>query len=248
MKAFLEKFNGQWLEDFVYASYFPLYNKGIDIISFNGETIKESTVLAFETTPAKEDICIASVEATTKFFQTIGVKTPPYLGYPETLKNFLHRKIIKVEVKDLPNKFPYFVKPADNVKQFTGTLVDNEKQLDIFKTYYDVNETTLLLMSEPIELLAEYRCFVHRRKLKGIQYYKGDFKLYPNIETIEQMIDKYQDSPVAYTLDVGITHKLSTLLIEINDFWALGSYGFDPEIYVRMTIDRFRQITNLPIK
>ena len=68
------------------------------------------------------------------------------------------------------------------------------------------------------------------------------------------MIETYKDeAPISYTLDVGIIEKdknevLSfeqTVLIEINDFWAIGGYGLDGKTYVRMLIDRFQEIKNL---
>jgi hypothetical protein len=63
------------------------------------------------------------------------------------------------------------------------------------------------------------------------------------------MIQKYYDeSPVSYTLDVGLIQVgkglYETILIEINDFWAIGGYGLDGRTYVRMLIDRFQQIKN----
>jgi len=86
---------------------------------------------------------------------------------------------------------------------------------------------------------------------------------------ITSMIQKYRDeSPVSYTLDIGIVsntvtstylHQLDetctvgrkktetsfkTILIEINDFWAIGGYGLDGKTYVRMLIDRFQEIKN----
>jgi hypothetical protein len=56
------------------------------------------------------------------------------------------------------------------------------------------------------------------------------------------MIKDYKSANVAYTLDVGITDDGSTKLVEVNDMWAIGSYGFNAKDYVRMTIDRFQEI------
>ena len=56
------------------------------------------------------------------------------------------------------------------------------------------------------------------------------------------MISKYTESPVSYTLDVGVIKSGETALVEVNDMWAIGSYGFDAKTYVRMSIDRFMEI------
>jgi hypothetical protein len=100
-----------------------------------------------------------------------------------------------------------------------------------------------------VNIVSEYRCFVHKNELVGIKHYSGDFNKFPDIFTIECMIQKYYDeSPVSYTLDVGLIQVgkglYETILIEINDFWAIGGYGLDGRTYVRMLIDRFQQIKN----
>jgi len=48
---------------------------------------------------------------------------------------------------------------------------------------------------------------------------------------LKYMTDReYKESPVAYTLDVGVNNG-QTSLVEVNDMWAIGSYGFDSKIY-----------------
>ena len=39
MRAFLEKIQNEWLDDFVYASKQPLINLGIDVIPFDGNRL-----------------------------------------------------------------------------------------------------------------------------------------------------------------------------------------------------------------
>ena len=147
---------------------------------------------------------------------------------------------------------PYFVKPKNNVKLFTGSLVENDKQYRIIKEFWKVTDDTELLLSEPIDIDAEYRCFVHKGELKGIRYYAGDFKQFPKVDVIEKMIKDYENPYVSYTLDVGIVLSdlkfPMTTLIEVNDMWAIGSYGFDAKTYVRMVIDRFIEIKNTAIR
>lgn len=247
MRAFLEKNEKEWLDDFVYMANQPLLDLGVEVIPFNGNDLN-----AFKekyTFNIKNDIIIGSVEVTNLFFKECGIEIPRYLGYPDSLKQYLGRKIIETKVKDLTNKFPYFIKPKNDVKLFTGTLVGNENQLNLFKKFYkDINEETELYLSEPIDFISEYRCFVHKNKLVGIHWYKGDFAVFPNITEICKMILSYKDSPISYTLDVGIVYENSeeiTRLIEINDFFAIGGYGFDGKKYVRMIIDRFQEIYKL---
>lgn len=244
MRAFLEKVEKDYLDDFVFISKYQLQNLGVEIIDFDGTNLKSLDKYEFD---LKNDIVIGSVEATCLFFKKCGIEPPKYLGYPESLKKYLERKITTTTVGQLSEEFPYFIKPKNDVKLFTGTLVENHNQLNIFKTFYkEVNDDTELYISEPVNFLSEYRCFVHKGELQGIHWYKGDFKIFPNVRVIESMIQDYVNAPVSYTLDVGIVKDMWVVdkiaLIEVNHFWALGSYGFDAKKYVRMTIDCFREI------
>ena len=54
------------------------------------------------------------------------------------------------------------------------------------------------------------------------------FTLFPDVRRIKDMINTYtlyNQSPIAYTLDIGINDK-GTFIIEIHDFFSCGLYGF----------------------
>lgn len=234
-RAFLEQTDtNEWFEDFVYNSKFTLEQRGFEIVPFIGKVNVP--------VDKKYDIIFASVQATEDFFNKCGIKIPEYLGYPDSLKKYLHRNIKKIFVKDI-DVYPIFIKPAENIKEFTGELLEEESSLDFMKKYMEVKDDTLVYASEPIEFISEYRCFIHHNELKGIHYYQGDYKKYIDADIVENMIKDYKDSPIAYTLDVGVT-KFGTSLVEINDMWSIGSYGFDYKQYVNMCIDRMFEIKN----
>lgn len=235
-KAFLEQINGQWLDDFVYISVFPLYNRGFEITPFDSDDLDNTL------NPSKEDIIIASVESSEYFFNKIGITPPEYLGYPESLKPYMGRDVYKTKFGDIKSNFPYFIKPSDKVKSFTGTLIESQEIIKFLQGFDNLNNETKVWFSEPINFISEYRCFVHNQKLVGIKHYTGDFKLFPNIETIENMIKSYKEANCSYTLDVGVDEKGRTLLVEINDMWAIGSYGLEGKLYVRMCVDRLIEI------
>lgn len=79
--------------------------------------------------------------------------------------------------------------------------------------------------SEVIEIDSEWRAFVYKNKLVGLQNYSGDFKISPNIEKINQMIEHSQPFQVAYTLDVGVNSH-GTFIIEAHPMISVGLYGF----------------------
>ena len=242
MRAFLEKHGTEWLDDFVYISNMPLQNLGVKVIPFDGTFLND---FIEKTSFKKDDILIGSVEATIAFFKANNIVVPNYIGYPSPIEKYLGRKIIKDTLKNVINHpFPWFVKPANDVKKFTGSLVENNTQLDILHKFMGVKYEDEIYYSDVIpNILSEYRCFIHKGELKGIQWYLGDFTKFPDVNIINNMIKDYKDAPVSYTLDVAVTDD-STILIEVNDMWAIGSYGLGGRIYVRMCIDRFQEIIN----
>ena len=247
MRAFLQKCGSEWFDDFVYSARQPLLDRGFTIIPFNDFELQDLVVCEIFD---KDDIIIGSVEATKAFWNAVGIEVPKYIGYPKSLDSFYGRNIKrtrfgKITVDDLP----IFIKPVYDIKLFTGFVLDKSTTLHNIGMYYsDVNPNTAVYTSEPIDIISEYRCFVHKNKLVGIKHYDGDFTKFPDVLTIESMMQKYyNESPVSYTLDVGLVRDgdgFKTILVEINDFWAIGSYGLDGKTYVRMLIDRFQEIKN----
>ncbi len=71
---------------------------------------------------------------------------------------------------------------------------------------------------------SEWRAFIWRGDLVGLQNYAGDFTEFPDINAINRMIRIF-DGPCAYTLDVGIRGGC-TWVVEVHDFFSCGLYGF----------------------
>jgi hypothetical protein len=246
MKAYLEKIGPkEWLDDFVYISRQPLEDLGYEISAFDGSDTSKLWQTDFE----RQDILIGSVESTIIFFQLMNVPIPGYIGYPDCIRKYLGREIrktkfmnIQAEIQTLPCEYPFFIKPADDVKKFTGCVIEKKSEIDTLEKFENIEDEDIVYISEVLDIISEYRCFVHRGVLKGIQWYKGDFCKFPEVELIKNIIKDYKNAPVAYTIDIGILSNGSNILVEINDFWAIGSYGLSGKIYARMAADRFRQI------
>jgi hypothetical protein len=247
MKAYLEKCGQEWFDDFVYLARQPLEDRGFTIVPFNDFSLTD--LIDCEVFD-KNDVIVGSVESTKAFWDAVGIETPKYIGYPKSLESFYGRTIKrtrfgKITVDDLP----IFIKPAYGVKEFTGFVLEKGSTLHNIGMYYSgVNPNTAVYTSDPINIVSEYRCFVHKNELVGIKHYAGDFTKFPDAFTIQSMMQKYyNESPISYTLDVGLVRDgngFKTILIEINDFWAIGGYGLDGKTYVRMLIDRFQEIKN----
>ncbi len=242
MRAFIEKIGGEWFEDFCYISNFPLQEMGYKIIPFNGDDL-ENTLCNKYINP-KTDICLGSVQAISKFFELCGVEEPKYLGYPDQLDKYLGRKIEKTTFGELGNDFPYFIKPLEGVKMFTGDVVTKEKHLEYMVQFDKCLPDTKVYKSEVVEFVTEYRAFVSQGKIYDLKNYNGDFLKFIDTSVLENMVKDFTDCPSAFTLDVGLTDDGRTLLVEVNDFWALGSYGLEGRIYSLLAARRMKEILN----
>lgn len=240
MDAFLEKINGEWLDDFVYIAKQPLIDMGYNIVPYDGDDLEHT--LAMRNPDPSTDICIGSVQGTERFFEACGVPIPGYLGYPEQLKKYMGRNITIIPFSELGKDFPYFVKPAVGVKMFTGDVVSNEKHLEYLVMFDKCKPDTMVIKSEVIEFLSEYRVFVSHGKIYDVKHYKGTWKEHVSWNIIENMVRDYTDCPSAYTLDVGLASNGITRLVEVNDMWAIGSYGMDGREYALLCARRMKEI------
>lgn len=250
--AYLEYNNSLPLDDFVYISEYPLARRGYNIQKigsyYNGYNFPSSS--------SKNDIVIGSVQCCVEFFKTVGIKIPEYIGYPSSLSEYYGRNIDVIKLYDIKS-FPVFVKPVHEVKLFTGTVLQREQDIQLLKlTNPQITGETEIYWSDVVTIDSEYRIFVHSKpdkyiikdKIVGIKHYSGNYKLFPShkdIDRLYEIIENYKDSPICYSLDIGLEKdKPGFHLIEINDFWALGSYGLDGALYTRLTMDRFHQLSN----
>ena len=242
-KAYLEKAGPEWLDDFVYIARDPLIRRGYDIVPFDGSDM-ENTLLNKVINP-DEDIIVGSVEATVEFFKYCGIEVPKAISYPESLKPYLGRDIVEMNFGDLTSEgYPYFVKPSAQIKLFTGDVVSHDEHLG-YLVLNGAEPDTKIFKSTLINFESEYRCFVTKGELRGMKHYLGEFETFPNMLMIHEMIAEFEKSgeaPSAYTLDVGITDEGLTLLVEVNDMWAIGSYGLDGDTYALLCARRMKEI------
>jgi len=175
---------------------------------------------------------VGSVEFVLSWMKRFGVAIPKPVNVPEELFGFVDRGIFNGPHYDMDDILDErFVKSNDNIKGFK-MVIDNK---------YPLPEGNYQF-SELIDIESEWRCFVYKGKLVGLQNYSGDFTMFPNLSHIEMMIKDYKLAPVAYTLDVGVFNYCDTFVIECHDFFSCGLYGFaDHKIYPYMLYRWFHE-------
>jgi len=199
-----------------------------------------------------EYIPVGSLEFVEKYINHIGksMKNPNFI--PEKLRKnkFLKRKISflkKADEKSIVQKVKslglnsFFIKDTENYKGFRG-IINNLKNTKNLPFSYPKN----ILISEKIDIVSEYRFFVFNNEVVGLKNYNGDFKVFPNVKIVEEMVKEYQkskDNFRAYTLDVAITSNNNTVLIEVHPFVSCGLYGFEEyKILPQMIISGYKDI------
>ena len=56
---------------------------------------------------------------------------------------------------------------------------------------------------------------------------------------------RFTQAPVGYSLDLGVTDDGQTLLVEVNDAWALGAYGTPSIPFTEMIVNRWKEMVGI---
>jgi len=134
-----------------------------------------------------------------------------------------------------------FIKPVE-IKLVSGLLLDGIKHSCLDTLPPD----TMFMAYEPFkhEILSEWRLYVHNHKIVDSRNYSGDFTVGSDYDYADSVMFSNKDSfPCAYTIDIGILSNKENVVVEFNDMWAIGNYGIPNDLYLRLLMDRYLEIT-----
>jgi len=238
---YIQSLNGVPIDDWGFAAYLGAKQRQLDVIFY--EDINEVPASKF-------NIVVGCIEDTIAFFKKIGIDTFKVLNIPWEINSFAKRRISVMTMKHIreweDSMFPVFIKSVE-LKKFVPGIARSKKDIGYF--FNNISDDTIITVSDVVNFVSEYRCFILDSKILGVKHYTGDNLIFPDGKKIRQMVDVYDDptiikkSPIAYSLDVGITDKGETLLVECNDAWSLGNYGLDGIPYTNMLIARWIELT-----
>lgn len=187
------------------------------------EEMKENPTLT------KEAVPVGSIEFVQQYLATAHhihhmnpIEVPTILRHDK----FLKRKYSLINKKELPREGYYFTKYASSLKEFyhVGTP-------DMLKRDVGGLKEGIYQVSEVVEILSEYRCFISQDEILGIQFYDGDCTVLPTekeIELLKEMVIRYtvdKTRPQAYTFDVAIIKDRGLAIIECHPHTSVGLYG-----------------------
>lgn len=190
----------------------------------------------------REDIIVGFVDDVRSTLAKEGIVTPE-LDYPKELKEYLGRKVWRSRLNYIannPENWNVFIKPVED-KRFTGVVVRSTKDLIGCGT---VNEDPEIWCSDIVNIVAEWRCFVSYGRIIDIKRYKGHWKYNLDTKLVEKVVLEYTTAPNGYSIDFALTDKGETILIEVNDGYALGSYGLGSIEYSKLLSARWAELTN----
>lgn len=175
---------------------------------------------------------------------SLGIEPPKPIDYPVELHRFLGRKIwrSRIDVLTESNEWGIFIKPADRCKKFTGRAIDHSH--DLIKCGDLSDSAEEVWCSELVNFVAEWRCFIRYDRILGVHQYTGDWRVAFDPQVIESAVAAYTSAPAGYAIDFGVTDTGETLVVEVNDGYALGAYGLPPIFYAQLLSARWAELTN----
>lgn len=210
--------------------------------------IKESEIYSGVQKVTKSDTFCGHINLCHFILNENKVPIPESLGYPEELKSFYGRNITQVSFRNFEESFKddqsYFIKPLRN-KLFEARIVSSIADLKVLKS--SIEDSTMIYVSDVVSFKSEYRFYIFRNEIVDFfKYYVSDWKdsFELNLDVVEDIfrILKSLKMPVFYSLDVGTDSLGRTLIVELNDGYALGNYGLAPLKYTQMSMERWEEI------
>jgi hypothetical protein len=168
---------------------------------------------------------------------------PPFDLLARLPLEFRHRAIEYVRFRDLSRlTAPTFVKPADAVnKSFDAGIYATSRDIRVGS---EMDLDSPVLVAEPVEWSAEYRCFIWEREIAAWSPYlsfgypvwkpfgKGTIadEAPANLRLFwSRLRDRVTDLfPPAFVMDVGVIEDRGWAVVEFNPVWCSGLLGADP--------------------
>lgn len=190
-------------------------------------------------------IIVGSVESCSTWLETNGYDVPKMIDL-EPFRQYLKRTLEVMDISEVPELLKtkeVFVKPFEKIKGFTGMVVNRKLILDVFSEGYK----GLVSVQGVLDIVSEYRVYITDNKILGIKHYSGDFLKFPQGNFIKQVFETAKENIThhSYTLDIGVLEDGTSVLIEINDGFAIGNYGLEPLEYYIFCRNRWLQLTGL---
>lgn len=151
---------------------------------------------------------------------------PPSIDYPDELKGYYGREIWTGTLGDIRDR---------------GFVWQGTRGCRLHLAPYP--KDTPAYFSTPVHFASEYRCYVLDGEIMAVKPYRGDWSKAPSRVIVEGAVRSYQPYR-AYAIDFGVLEESNeTVVVEVNDAFALGCYGLQPSLYARIVEARWEELT-----
>lgn len=223
--------------------------RGYEIVSFEHQQLTDGELDHDLISDPEHTLVYASVAVVREALIRAGRPAPPNIDFPQELIAFIGRRIAETTMSEVrqweksnPDRLPVHVKPRDHQKLFTGKVVGAFR--DLISLSY-VRDDEPVIVQEVVDFASEWRASVLRGQIVNVSHYKGAPLLFPDIATMTSAIGHFSSAPIAYAVDWGVTQDGRTVLVEVNDGFALGNYGVPGSLYTALIECRWRQLMGL---
>lgn len=222
-------------------------NRQTALVGFTqrGEDVRLFDLEAFDALSlTREDTVVGGIGVVHRALKRLGLAVPALPSVPESLSAFAGRKTWRgpmIEARRAVERGePVFVKPLpDQPKLFTGQPF--RQFSDLLSTAH-VPDDMIVDCAELTPFVAEYRAFVMHGEIIGLRHYSGDPLIFPDADRLRAAVAAYRDAPAGYALDIGAAEDGRTLLVEVNDGFAIGAYGLPAIRYAALIAARWEEL------
>lgn len=192
-----------------------------------------------------DDIVVGGIGFAHRAFQRLGIEIPALEPVPACLADSAGRRVWRGRLRDARQAAArgemLFVKPVPSApKLFPGHVVRGFADLIQTAALPDDFEVDC---AEVTPFRTEHRLFLRCGEIIGLRHYAGDPLIFPDAACIRAAVDAYRHAaPAGCALDFGVTEEGRTLLVEVNDGYALGAYGLPPMRYAALIDARWAEL------
>ncbi len=231
------------------ASYW-FWERGYEVVPFRLTDIDRGGLDEWLLQRPEELVVRAKCDAIRSLLIRAGRTEPPVFDLPPSLSPWIGRFTWETTLGDVRNQVdsevpfnPFHVKPLLHQELFKGTMVYGLRDLIPSAALPD---ETPVLAQHGVPFVSEWRTFILRDKILNVAHYKGDPLVFPHVPTMQSAIEAFADRPIAFAMDWGTTSAGQTLLVEVNDGYAIDNYGLRGMPFTAMIEARWRQLMGLP--
>lgn len=231
------------------SSAFGFWERGYQITRFSLDELTNGDLDRHLLQEAESTVLRGGVGTVRLALRRVGREAPVLPDLPVEIRSFARRRVwestlgeFRRDATSMDFAPAVHIKPLVDHKLFTGTLVHSFKQL--IATAH-LGGDVPILCQEAVELQSEWRAYILRGRILQVCHYRGNPLLFPAPEVQRAGLAMFENQPIAFSMDWGVSSTGETVLIEVNDGFALGNYGLPGHLYTALVEARWRQLMGL---